>query len=606
VIAMSTDATAAPSRVPADGRPGSRAPDVWYGDPPQLALDGSARFPVDGAPPAFCVDVGRRVLLAQLDFPGWVLRRVERVSFEEGRSVVRTMTIQLKVRPDAPVFTGAEGPDGTPRKYWLVPLALMNRRTLVEFHLSDEEGLAITMPGLRLAQRLDSSLLLAAAAAYQPLTDEIRNFVRDVIAAERREVLQALHDFAAGDLGDDLRRLRGCRLFELVLARLRYNFTLYAFLPVDQGRDRLLTMSFVEPIAWRYQRPKLDVQDGRLTYTPWQPAAKLSHLPSLMGWTPTRIRFQTPSAENAASYHFEVVTPRGVRITESTLIAGRPHAPTERVTVDHVRDDSLTIGLHAVEVPYNSLCRVQVNMRVQSAGWLTTLFFATAAIFLVMLSVAVHAVTQDAVDPGQDTNVIVLLITAAAAVATFVAQRDFPGVAARLVTGMRAVGGAAIAVPLVGAGFLAYKQVDPAVPPVLQAPGPAEQSTQVGTVFLAFVSAVLFALVTVAYARTIREERREAETSPWDLSVRSQLHEQEELPKEYGAALTRFRFRAPAVAVRSSEGWHHKYFWKAPDQRDALRRLEHLADDPPPTYSCASWRSCPHARMNGCGCAAAN
>src|SRR3712207_5259775 len=115
VIAMSTDATAAPSRVPADGRPGSRAPDVWYGDPTQLALDGSARFPVDGAPPAFCVDVGRRVLLAQLDFPGWVLRRVERVSFEEGRSVVRTMTIQLKVRPDAPVFTGAEGPDGTPR-----------------------------------------------------------------------------------------------------------------------------------------------------------------------------------------------------------------------------------------------------------------------------------------------------------------------------------------------------------------------------------------------------------------------------------------------------------------------------------------------------------
>jgi hypothetical protein len=598
-------------------------PDTWRHDPIQLALDQSVAMADPEAvargdlPEPFCVDTGRRVLQAVLEFPAWVLRRVESVSFEEGRSVLRTMAIQFKVRDDAPVFEAPAVDGGERQRYWLVPLAIMNRRTLVEFHLRDEQGDPLTMPGLRLAQRLDESVLLAAAAASRPLTPCIRRFAQDVVAGPRSRVITAMEQFTDGRRGTQLAALRDDPLFTMALARWRYNFTLYAFLPVEAGQDRLLTMSFVEPIDWRFQRPELKGHDdGQWTYLPMQRAHfSRSHLASVLGWTPTRIRFQTPSAENAASYHFEVVAPKGVRIVEATLLAGRPHVPTERVSVDHVRADSLTIGLHAVEVRPNSLCRAQIHLRVQRAGWLTTLWVTTLAIAAVLGAVACHAVEQKTPDLDQDTNVIVLLITAAAAAATFIAQRDFPGVAARLVTWLRALGALAVALPVVAAGFLSFKDADPGVRQADQVPTPADEDTQEALRVLAVMGVVIFLVVTGTWLRTSWDQRRRDETSPWDMtsqtegrrrSRRRRAGDQEEFAGNYQDALRRFRFSGPVVGVLSSEGWHSTYCWTDDHHRKALEALRALgSQDPPPHYyACAVPASCPHAAGNGCTVAA--
>ena len=69
----------------------------WAADPIQLALTGSQLARDGELPTPLCVEIGRRLLLAQLEFSRWVLRRVETVSFGEGRSVLRRTTIELRV-----------------------------------------------------------------------------------------------------------------------------------------------------------------------------------------------------------------------------------------------------------------------------------------------------------------------------------------------------------------------------------------------------------------------------------------------------------------------------------------------------------------------------
>lgn len=591
----------------------------WKADPIELALAASARARLrdrDGPvlPMAFCVEVGRRLLLAQLDFSGWVLRRVETVSFEQGRTVARNMTIEFTVRPDAPSFL-VERADGAAEELWLVPLTIMKRRTLVDFHLRNEDGTPLTLPGLRFTQQLDESMLLAAAATLERPDDTVHRFVRDVVAGDRLRVTKAVRSYEAGELGPQLAALRDHDPFTMTLDRLRFNFTLYVLLSRERGRHRLLHMSFVEPITWRYQRAELErTPDGFVTYTPMIPVHwNLGHLASELGLTPTRVRLQTPAAEHAASYHLEVVAPPGVRIVNATLLAGRPHIRDRTKTLDSQHGDHLTVGLHAVEVPPNSLCRAQLDLRVERAGWLTTLLVTTFAVASVIFSVAWHAVRQEAPVPAQDTNVIVLLITTAAAAAAFLSQRDFTGVAARLVLGMRAIGALSMALPVVTAGLLAYGESRLPVNELEQRlPAPADDWTIKGSLLLTGVAIVLLLVVVATWWRTKSDEKGEVSSS-WDQSLqavadpgaehRQQAVEQRQQELTFEAALVEYGFDLPAVGVRSSEGWHRLYRWSPQQYRHAVRALDGLAGVRRTVlhYHCDDPDECPHTGEDGCG-----
>src|SRR5438270_10551584 len=85
----------------------------WQLDPTEEGLEGS-KWRTE-LPTPFCVALGRRLLLAELEFSEWVLRRVEKVAFERDRSVSRAITIDLLVREDAPMFVDRHG-----RRHWLI------------------------------------------------------------------------------------------------------------------------------------------------------------------------------------------------------------------------------------------------------------------------------------------------------------------------------------------------------------------------------------------------------------------------------------------------------------------------------------------------------
>jgi hypothetical protein len=588
----------------------------WPLDPTALALTASASTDGSAKPDVLCPEIGRRLLLAQLQFSNWVLRRVEKVQFERERSVSRRLTIEFLIRADAPIFVR----DG--KEFWLVPISIMQRRTLVNLDLRDERGESVSLPGLRLNQQLDQSVLLAAAAATVP--DSMlpcspgRMFIQTVIAGRKHEIEAAFDEFENNaaqrpgepDLEEDyLSPLRRSPLFTETLYRLRRNFTLYLFLPVERGRHRLLRMSFDEPTSWKYQTAELkvdpsppqglrhratedDLRSDPATKDVWHyqagyRASRWHGFSSAIGLTPTKIRFQVPSAEHAASYHFEATAPLGLRIVRATLIAGRPNNPRRHVSADHQEGHSPIIGLHATGIPFGSLCRAQVELRLPTGGWLTTLWMSCWLICAVLTSVAWHWARGFAAswNADQATNICVLLVSTSAGVVAVLAQREFGGLAARLLVWMRAVGLLAIALPVVMAAFLAYSS---------GAPTPTQSRWQESASYVTSGAAGLIALyVTLVWLLSKRAEwrvdavdrqarprggrrfnrrgllrersARKVKDSPWDMThpprgmSKEHAKDQAQIDEDFAKAVHEYKFDQASIGVRSAEGWHEWY-----------------------------------------------
>ena len=556
---------------------------IWQIDPTELAVESNS-YLVDCPPDSFCTEIGRRLLLAQLESSEWVLRRVDKANLERDRSFTRNSTFEFTIRSDAPSFRSSDG-----KTLLLVPLTVMRRQTLLNLSLRDEADHPISIPGMRVTQQFDQSILLAAAAAFHPRAacdPAVRAFVKSAIAGTLEDVEDAFAafdedrlEFPPGLLDDPL--------FRSVVNRFRYNFSLYLFLDADRPRHRILSMSFDEPTSWTYQHPFLRRTDNRSwTYRAGLPCRRLARLSALLGFAPIRVRFQTPGAEYAASYHFEITAPPGVQITQATLLAGRPNDPRAKVSFDRIVGHSPTVGLHAVEVPNGSLSRVQVDLRAPARGWLTTVLVAAVAVFGVVLSVWCHWLRGDPRwEADQIATVVLVLITTSAAAATLVAQRDSGDIGARFVGGVRAFGTAAIAMPVVVAAILVYSAID--IDPLSR--NPKAHSIQGFLTGLVIISALMAILIFIAWFRSAIADRRGAvQPSPWDMTRHlrdetSEKHRQEReeraaiqkrVRQDFHYAVTEFDFDKPAVGVRSAEGWHSHYTWTRERQCAAIASLQ--------------------------------
>ena len=623
------------------------SPLFWHVDPTAYALTASEqrrRDPQVSSNDALCAEMGRRLLLAQFEFSHWVLRRVEKVSFVSDRRIARRSSIEFRIRHDAPILvhgdvdagdleglgtiSGAPRQGRVPREHWLVPLSVMRRRTLVGLDLRDEKGASLKMLGLRFTQKLDESMLRAAAMVGGPVRDGslpagLDAFVRSVISGTFDEVKQAKQDYhdwqqakASGDvlaLPAHIAEL-GCYfddvLFRTVLERMWHNFTLYALLPKNEGRHRLLQLAFEEQVAWDYQVsslvPPLHLADRGsrdvLAYLPMQQVRRKEAWLEQLGFKTTRIRLLTPSAENCASYHFEFTAPTGLGISEATLLAGRPNyqgdQSTSKPSWDQVVNPGQTVGLHAVEIPNGSLCRAQVDLRIPRRGWLSTLLASVVAITAVMGTVAYHAhrfgePEQWTVD--QVTNIVLLLVTVTAGAATYVAQHHAGDVVSRMVSGLRFLGTAALVIPSMAVILLVYLR-----------DGPADDTYRPWIMGLLVILTLLCVIAACSLARawqlTRRDEHRRGRPSPWDMSridapvVRPHAHgwgrfrtfagpggrgTTDEVPDEplalqdvsFHALVSELGFGERAIGVASAEGWHEVYGWNDHKQATALAML---------------------------------
>ena len=576
----------------------------WDIDPCEWALKESVWR--SDLPQALCLEIGRRVLLAQLQQSEWTLRRVEKVSFERDRSVSRRIAVDLIVRDDAPVFV-----DKQEREYWLVPLTRLNRQTLVNFQLADEDGRTLTPAGIRIAQRLDQAVILAAAAARRPELahdDDLRTWARLFIAGERPHVDDCIRAFEGGPSTMTLPdQLTSAPLFDFVVRRMQHAYTLYLFLPVDKGPKRLIQMTFDEPTNWAYQVPQLEQASNERPpnwkYVTGKRVHHLqpSHLLATFGLVPTRVRMQVPGAEMATSYHFEATAPPGVRIVSASLLAGRPNVENVHVSVDHVVGHQPTVGLHAIEVPPGSLCRVQLDLATRTRGLMTSLVLSGWFVFAVVGAVAYHWLKRSPSWSGdQIINIVLILVTTSAGSAALVAQESDRGIAARLVARTRAGAALAMTLPVIAAGFLVYN-------------GPAPTHHQrIGLFCLSLIALLLALLSSGAWISARWHEKREVIRSPWDMSPqraaedgrRRRAHHrgtpEHVTPKDFHVANREYGFVTPAIGVRSAEAWLEAYSWTDAQQFAAIKALQTLrvAREDSKTHS-----PCPHYNLDRCSAA---
>ncbi|HJQ42215.1 MAG TPA: hypothetical protein VJ831_03955 [Jatrophihabitantaceae bacterium] len=525
-----------------------------------------------------CLEIGRRLLLAELEFSEWILRRVEKIAMEQDRSVSRSIALEFSVRDDAPEFVL---PDGDSCR--LVPLTVMRRQTLVNLELRDAHDGAVLMPGMRLTQQLDQSVMLAAAATVdRSLVHDarVRQFVQLAIYGELPAVAWAYRRFDTAPDGP-LADLRADPLFRFAAERFRFNFTLYMFADSRCAPTgaHLVRMSFNEHTHWRHQKPVLEAAESPevYRYRPGDPdRMNFRRSMAAVGMFPTRVRFQIPGAECAASYHCEIAAPDGLAIVKATLLAGRPNDPQRHTSMDTIVGHTPVAGLHAVEIPNGSLCRVQVDFGIPARGWLTAVFLSTVAIAVVLLSVAWHWQADAHLNHEQITNVVLILITTSAAVAGLVAQRDSGSVAARFFTSLRAGGTLALLLPLFVAGLLAYSGLAASV----------EHPTWMRVLlWLAFgvaaAIAVVFALAT--FFSTLAQRQSIARESPWDQTRHPKADHAAGPPDEstpdFLAKVTEQGFDSAAVGIVSAEGWHERYAWNDTLQAAAVARLHKLGHD---------------------------
>ena len=570
---------------------------LWNRQPISTALDESARRreqPPGGARPdepdledlekgAFCAEVGRRLLLSEYLFHEWVLRRVEKVAFANERRISRHISVELRVPEDAPVVLDDQG-----EPHWLIPLSVMRRRTLVNLDLRDEDNRSVSMLGLRFTQRLDEALLRAAALLAVPATTKavparLLGFIHHVVSGDWDTVKQAEDELERTRQEEELEAYFDDPLFEATLGRMWHNFTLYVTLPVEKGRHRLLRMSFDEPVDWGYQM-------GTLTPEPPKAGQQVDYRPfghrlswykklfALLGWSATRMRFQVPSAENCASYHFEFTSPPGVRVSRARLVAGRPNIAAKRkndrkVSVDGVDAPGELVGLHAVEIPNGSLCRTQVELRIPARGWLSTLFFISLAIVSVTAVLTWYLDLNWPNKTAQAQSLFLSLVALSAGAATYVVHHDSREVAARMLSWLRGAGLIVISAPVIMGIMLLVLQ--PRVTP-------ADADQVIGYFWaLVAVAATACAVVLVALCATGVAEWRHALLSPWDMAHIADGGRKESRPLvpsfvdryDYRRLVQLMRMSKPAIGVASAEGWHETYAWDAAKQDDAVRKL---------------------------------
>lgn len=553
---------------------GDDTPFVWRVDPSAYALRaaGTKRLRLEAEPPPLvCAEVGRRLLLLQHTFSSWVLRRVEKLAFDEGRRVIRRSSIELRVPEEAPVLETSDG------EFYLVPLSILRRRTLVNLDISDEDGRTVRMLGLRFTQALDESMLRAAAAiagGSPDLDQQVNDWIREAISGTRSEVRAATRGLGSLRCADD--SIVSAPVFSHALDRLQHNFTLYALLNKKCGRSRLIRLSIDEPTEWKTQRPHLSHESGVTRYEPMRVTQRISPA-SALGWKPVRLRFLTPSAEHCASYHFEFTAPADVRVARASLLAGRPQqdAPArvgKGVSLDDMTPVGPTAGLHAVEVPSGSLCRAQIDLRVRTQGWLGTLAASALACVAVLFTVVFHAYAEGGKpghwSPDQVTNIVLLLVTVSAGAATYVAQSHANVVAATMARGLRVCGTALMALPAAAAMVLVYLAESEVADPGKGFWG--------GVLVLVLALAVVFAVVIVGawVLALLNQAAARAARSAWDNSASDDALDEPMTGECYQGVMDELEFDSPAVGFHTSEGWFERYDWddlKQKEVTDVLR-----------------------------------
>lgn len=501
--------------------------------------DPAAEPPLDALEEALrCGDCGLRLLGLVLSSPAWVHRRVESVSFRDDRTARRRVSVDLSLPCSAPRFVV----DGVEHR--LLPLTIMRRKSLVNFDLRDESDASVPLLGLRQNQAVTLALAEAWARAVLGTPDlgcDVSTFLRELVTGTQHEMVAACDRAESAHAPPAIRRLVTDRRFKHVMDRIAEDFVVLALVPAQGPARRVVKFRYDEPISTRYRR--CGDQAGDVHRAP-PPLPWWSRQPILaaLGWRPTRIRFPTPAAENARSYHFEVHAPSGVEIDSARILAGRPRPGAPRPSVDLVTGGFPTVDLHVADVARGSLSRAQVDLRLAGDSWLTLAMLTSwlSAGALLWATTRLSRYTGTTL-PREAASA--LFITFTAALVAILWRPPEHRMAVRLLSKVNLVAYAPSLLLLVAASLFVFEGKSPLT----------------GRLVALVVAASVFAvLLTITWVAAVWRARRARVLSPWEQGRRVERieragHASPDRFRTFRGAAHDLRFDTPAIEVASAE-----------------------------------------------------
>lgn len=489
-----------------------------------------------------CDTCGLLLLRQFIESSTWVVRRVESIAFLDDRTVRRRVSLDF-TSPRPSLLFESEAHD----RVFLLPLAIMRRKSLVNFDLRGHDGQPMSLAGLRENQALTLAIVRAWAKATlctDALDPDIGDFLEDVVYGDQTELTEAYHTLRSSRSGQ-LASLRERPEFRAVIDRLAESFILIALNSAGHLGRQIIKFSYDEPLTLRYReagyRPGGISVRGRAATTgeapgaidkaptyeegpylrPWRAAPLLARL----GLTPTLIRFPVPAAELAASFHFEVRAPNEVSIVRARILGGRPRAaPPARYSrrddsdgdrdgrrvrrrhesewlpsFDDVAGGYPTVDLHIADVPYGSLSRAQVALQANPKGWRST---AVLSSWLASATLADAWLARNARSDVGST----ILVTFAAALVAVLARPDRHRMITRLLATIRLLAAVSATVTFAGALVFAFVSATGARAAALEA--------------LFFLSLPPAVMATLAWATATARLESRARRSPWEQLVR--------------------------------------------------------------------------------------
>ena len=384
----------------------------------------------------------------------------------------------------------------------ILPLALMRRKNIIKFDFRDHDGRPMPLLGLRENQALTLAVVRAWADAtldpsereWPQLPGDLGDLLDDVVAGDQAELDKAYRELERRKQDE-----RVSPYLMAVLERLAGNFVLFASESATPGTRRIVKWSYDEPLTLLHSttgyqgyaegpcpgHPNGDEQRDLPNYGKvgadkqwWKP----DPLRASLGLQPTLIRFPTPGAELAASFHVEITAPPEVSIVQASMLAGTPNLrfadspqtdrerwkvyereheaarsrrgrARRRPSFDSVGGGYPTVDLHVAEVPYGSLSRAQVELQASPSGWLGSAWLVT------LLATATLMVAWWADPSGADSAELptAVLISFAAAMVAIVLRPDPHVMVTRLLSRLRMLAAASAVLVLAGGCAFAFR-----------------------------------------------------------------------------------------------------------------------------------------------------
>ena len=366
----------------------------------------------------------------------------------------RRVSVDFSI-PDESISPGEPPP--------VVPLALLEKRPLVDFDLQDETGKSLSIltrqeNGFVAWSAMARIAQFEADSAFGPekvLPEGLLRDLKIVAGGAPREASAALHTLG----GEEDRALRAVlhdsQFFMSLALSLAEGFLLLTRVDEPPGATRIVKFSYAQELEF-------------------PPETRRERLVARMGLGPAEYGFWIPAVGESESYHFEFQAPPGLEVVASELVVLHQRPETEAGAVGSDDDDE------EADVPFEAhpgrlvgpLAHVYVSeMAPEYVGiarvWLRPplegLLRAALATTFLATAIFIFFMWDDRIKNIEGSAPAGLLLAVPSLVAAFLVRQGEHRMATNLLSGIRGATATSGLMAYVGAILIIGKIKDPAL-----------------------------------------------------------------------------------------------------------------------------------------------